>query len=90
MKEVGVRELKNRLSEYLRRVKAGEDVVVTEHGRPLAKLSPLPARPAWLEGMLGRGEATGGRGGAIVGTRLRLRGKGPTAAEILRSARGRY
>lgn len=37
---VGVRVLKNRLSEYLRRVKAGERIVVTERGVPVAELRP--------------------------------------------------
>lgn len=36
---VGVRELKNQLSSFLDRVKAGEQITVTEHGRPIARLS---------------------------------------------------
>lgn len=40
---VGVRELKNRLSAYLDLVKSGQEIVVTEHGRPIARLSPLTA-----------------------------------------------
>ncbi|MCZ6615317.1 MAG: type II toxin-antitoxin system prevent-host-death family antitoxin [Chloroflexi bacterium] len=43
MKQVGVRELKARLSEYLALVKAGEEVVVTERGKPVARLAPLPS-----------------------------------------------
>jgi prevent-host-death family protein len=35
---VGVRELRDHLSVYLERVKAGEVFTVTEHGRPIAKL----------------------------------------------------
>lgn len=38
---VGTRELKNRLSEYLRRVKAGETIVVTERGKPVGQLVPI-------------------------------------------------
>jgi prevent-host-death family protein len=37
-----VSELKAGLSAYLARVKAGEEVVVTERGRPVAKLVPIP------------------------------------------------
>ena len=37
---VGVRELKSRLSEYLRRVKQGETVIITEHGKPVGRLIP--------------------------------------------------
>jgi prevent-host-death family protein len=39
--EVGVRELKNNLSRYLERVRAGDQVVVTDHGRPVARLTPV-------------------------------------------------
>jgi antitoxin (DNA-binding transcriptional repressor) of toxin-antitoxin stability system len=40
MKTVGIRELKNRLSEYLRRVRAGESVLVTDRGEVVAEFSP--------------------------------------------------
>ena len=39
-RRVGIRELKARLSEYVRDVKAGATVVVTEHGRSVARLVP--------------------------------------------------
>ena len=39
---VGVRELRQNLSVYLDRVKAGESLEVTEHGRPVARLTPNP------------------------------------------------
>jgi prevent-host-death family protein len=37
---VGVRELKARLSQYLRQVKQGRIVVITERGKPVAQLVP--------------------------------------------------
>jgi len=40
MKTATVSKLKASLSEYLRRVKAGEEVVVTERGRTIARLVP--------------------------------------------------
>jgi len=40
MKTATVSKLKASLSEYLRQVKAGEEVLVTERGRPIAKLAP--------------------------------------------------
>ena len=40
MKTTTVSKLKASLSEYLRQVKAGEEVLVTERGRPIAKLTP--------------------------------------------------
>jgi prevent-host-death family protein len=41
MKSMGIAELKALLSETLARVKAGEEVTVTEHGRPIARIMPL-------------------------------------------------
>ena len=41
MASVGVRELRQRASELLRRVQAGETIEVTDHGRPVALLAPL-------------------------------------------------
>ena len=38
MVSVGVRELKNRLSEYLRMVRRGEEILVTDRGEPVAEL----------------------------------------------------
>lgn len=43
MKAVRVSELKASLSAYLARVKRGEEVVVTQRGKPIAKLVPLDA-----------------------------------------------
>jgi prevent-host-death family protein len=40
MKTASVAKLKASLSEYLRQVKAGEEVLVTERGKPVAKLTP--------------------------------------------------
>jgi len=40
---VGTRELKNRLSAYLRRVKAGETVIITERGNPVGQILPIQA-----------------------------------------------
>lgn len=36
----GVAQLKAKLSEYLARVRGGEEVLITEHGRPVARLVP--------------------------------------------------
>ena len=54
MKTAAVSELKASLSEYLRQVKAGQEVLVTERGRPIAKLTPaysttLPGHLAEME-----------------------------------------
>ena len=50
MKTVGVRELKNRLSEYLRMVRSGESVLITDRGEVIAELN-APGRGAIDEGV---------------------------------------
>jgi prevent-host-death family protein len=42
MATVGVRELRQRASELLRRVEGGETIEITDRGRPVALLAPLP------------------------------------------------
>ena len=37
---VGIRELKARLSHYLRRVKGGETVLITDRGQPVGRIIP--------------------------------------------------
>jgi len=49
---VGSRELKIHLGTYLRRVRAGASLVVTDRGRPIAELRPLPAREMGLDAKL--------------------------------------
>jgi prevent-host-death family protein len=44
--KVGVRELKNHLSSYLRRVRDGELVVITDRGKPIGELAPARGRAA--------------------------------------------
>ena len=43
METVGIRELKNKLSAYVRKVEAGDVVIVTDRGRVVAELVP----PGW-------------------------------------------
>jgi prevent-host-death family protein len=61
MASVGVRELRQRASELLRRVAAGETIEVTDRGRPVALLTPLPeAGP--LEALRAAGEVSAAAG----------------------------
>jgi antitoxin (DNA-binding transcriptional repressor) of toxin-antitoxin stability system len=76
MKVVGVRELKNRLSEFLRQVKGGEEVLITDRGQVVAELRP-PRAPAsdasenpLLEELVRRGLPT--RAGRLVTSELSL------------------
>jgi prevent-host-death family protein len=42
MSSVGIRELRQRASELLRRVEQGETIEITDRGRPVALLAPMP------------------------------------------------
>jgi prevent-host-death family protein len=41
---VGIRELKSRLSSYVRQVKSGASLTITEHGKPVGQI--VPVRPS--------------------------------------------
>ena len=64
MRTVGVRDLKNKLSEYLRHVRLGERVLVTDRGEVVAELLPPgqgqgdPSVPAGLQSLAKRGLLT--------------------------------
>lgn len=50
--DVGVRELKQHLSEYLDRAEQGEIIRVTDRGRPKALLVPMPGAGRLEQGLL--------------------------------------
>lgn len=55
---VGVAELRQNLSRYLRRVARGERLVVTDRNRPVAELGPPPATGAALDRLVLEGRVT--------------------------------
>ncbi len=74
MADVGVRELKQRLSEYLDRAEQGELVRVTDRGRPKALLGPLPGR-ANVEAGISQGWIRPGSASGLGPVR-RVKGRG--------------
>jgi prevent-host-death family protein len=42
--DIGTAELRNRLSYFLRKVRNGASLVVTDHGRPVARLVPIRSK----------------------------------------------
>jgi prevent-host-death family protein len=52
---VGVAELRRNLSVYLRRVKQGERLVVTDRNRPVAELGPAPTAGPELDRLIAEG-----------------------------------
>lgn len=87
---VGVRELRQNLSVYLDRVKAGETLEVTEHGQPVAQLGPRPAKPRSIfDQMIADGRATAATvDHRTIGLPKALPDPGgPTISEILQQMR---
>lgn len=48
--DIGVRDLRNRTSEVIDAVRAGERVTLTVHGEPVADIVPHERRVPWLAG----------------------------------------
>ncbi|MBM3294123.1 MAG: type II toxin-antitoxin system prevent-host-death family antitoxin [Candidatus Aminicenantes bacterium] len=81
---VGVRELKAKLSHYLRRVKSGERLEVAERGKIVAVLMPAGAAPE-LERIMelvreGRARWNGGK---PAGSARPIKTRGRTVSEIV-------
>jgi prevent-host-death family protein len=55
MKSIGVRELRQQASRYLREVERGDAIEVTDHGRPVARLVPIP-RSSRVDALLAAGQ----------------------------------
>ena len=79
MKTIGARELKMRLGSYLRQVEDGATIIVTERGRPVAELRPVPVGKGEEESRLDELAALGvlqrGAGTLTAFTPLRLAGR---------------
>lgn len=71
--EVGVRDLRNHLSRYLDRVRGGEELVVTDRGRAIARLLPV-GRERVLDRLIAEGVVTPAR-------QLKRRASAPIKAE---------
>jgi prevent-host-death family protein len=84
MNAVGIRDLKNRLSHHLKRVRAGARLTVTERGRPIATLAPVEERGdlAWIHQMVARGEAIWS-GGKPKGSKNPARNKGRLVSDMV-------
>jgi prevent-host-death family protein len=55
MNTVGVAELRQNLSRFLRRVERGERIIVTDRNRPVAELGPPPTAGDALERLIAEG-----------------------------------
>lgn len=53
--EVGIRELRLNLSKYIARVRDGAEVIVTDHGKPVVRLSPIDEQEAHIARLMREG-----------------------------------
>jgi prevent-host-death family protein len=83
---VGIRELRQDLSRYLRRVRAGERLIVTERGRPVAVVSPWAEESDTISRLVVAGRVRRGAGGLVAVQPLR-RGVSREASEALAEER---
>ncbi|PYR70964.1 MAG: toxin-antitoxin (TA) system antitoxin [Acidobacteria bacterium] len=95
MKTVGVRELKNRLSEYLRHVRSGEGLLITDRGEVVAEMGPPghaagdASVPPGLVALAKRGLVTpGSQGDAKLYPALPRRRRRFRASQLLDEERG--
>lgn len=82
METVGIRELKVHLSDYLRKARAGESVVITDRGVQVAVLRPLSPEFRYALQLVeeGRAEWSGGKP-AVTAPTTKI--KGPPLSETI-------
>lgn len=86
MTRIGVRELRQHASEWLRRAAAGESFEVTVRGRPVARLVPANDPARGLDRLLASGRLRPGRG-RVEDSEPLPPAAGLTASEVLQEAR---
>lgn len=88
MRRIGIRELRQNASEYVRAAESGEVIEVTDRGRPVARLAPLPAKASILERLIAEGKATPGEGDLLdLGPALPRRPGERPLSEVLEGQR---
>ena len=90
MTQVGIREMKSHLSEYIRRAKNGEQIEITEHGKAVARLEPAVEPYPKLEGIwnMVREGAADWNGGKPSGSKKKLKIKGKPLSKTVLEDRG--
>lgn len=87
MRAIGIRELRQQASRYLRDVERGETIEVTDRGRPVARLVPVP-RACGLDALAASGRVDLAQGDALeLGPPLTPAADMPLPSETLANAR---
>ena len=85
--EVGIRDLKNGLSSYIDRVRNGEEVIVTDRGRPVARLSSLEAAHDHLAELIAAGIVRAPTSSKRHTPRKQIKSKGPVSDLVVEQRR---
>jgi prevent-host-death family protein len=93
-REIGARELKTRLGAYLREVRDGATIIVTERGEPVAEIRPLSTggktEKGRLDGLVARGALTRESGKKLSSFRpIRIAGR-PLSETIVEDREDRF
>lgn len=86
MLTVGIKELKAKLSSYVERVSAGEEVIVTDHGREVALLVPISREREAVRVLMDSGKVQWSGGKPKGTSSTRIKGK-PLADTVLEERR---
>ncbi|MGH3545882.1 MAG: type II toxin-antitoxin system Phd/YefM family antitoxin [Mycobacteriales bacterium] len=85
--QVGIRDLQRHASSVISRVKAGEMIEITEHGRLVAVVSPPSVAETKREELIASGALTPGSGGLAGWAPLPARAEVPALSEVLNQLR---
>jgi prevent-host-death family protein len=84
MERVGIRQMRQNLSRYARRARAGESFVITDRGVEVAQLVPAPARASAVDRLVAERGARRGHGNVLdVLDELPEPIPGPPTSEVL-------
>lgn len=83
--EVGIRELRLNLSRYVARVREGAEVIVTDHGQPVARLGPVDEEEAHYQRLVREGLVTPAKRSKrkSLPALIPLEGEGPLVSEMV-------
>jgi prevent-host-death family protein len=84
MSTAGIRDLKARVSYYVRRAQSGVRVTITDRGRPIAVLGPVEhaSDTSWARTLVAEGSAEW-HGGKPAGLSERVKNRGRSASSII-------
>lgn len=88
METVTHREMRNHSSDLLRRVQAGETIVVSNHGHPVAVIGPVSANT--VDDLIERGQARPARKPVSSLAEMHRSKTAKSSSEILKDVRGRW